>query len=632
MSRERVVAERYELVRPIGRGSSGVVYVARDRSRETLVALKLIHVRTGQLTERDVARFLAEIDAPRAIEHPGIALPIDAGHDGRGGALFVATELLHGETIRDLFGGKDLEERLDALEGMLLPLAVAHGKGFVHHDLTPENVFVAHARSGEEIVKLLDFGLVRHLSSSPLTAPGVRLGTVEYMAPEQLAGGAVGPFTDVWSFGVMLYEAIARRRPFANEAQIVRAPHAPLASVAPEADENLAKLADLCLDKDPGRRPPDARTLMRLMKSFRSSAAAMMRARGDARALLDTIMDSVGSAPSPPPPELDEALRASPRDPEVHRRLLAFYRDGEIVDGIWLAATALDYLGAASREEIRLHHHYRRPPVLGLDRGLDAGSWAALLHPDQDPRIDAVWTEIAEALVALHKRSDEEIGLTKATKLDLGKPTEELSRAFAQAIGALRPGVLPRLYRGRAGFPPRHLPASPPASVFPRGFEEPLPAGALGFAVGRHVAYYRPSHRVCTVLHEPEALESIFNAGLHVGFGWRSELEAQARMTQLLEAQMSEVKKNALRIVCVRLGEQARRVDLGSWRRAVELSCCRAGLLLGGDLGGAAWMQRWLQERRRIPSDDAIDDLLGFWSSGAHVRLRHQLGLAVRSK
>jgi serine/threonine protein kinase len=638
VSRERVVNDRYELVRAIGRGSSGVVYVARDLTNEKLVALKLVHVKNGPLAERDVGRFLTEIRAPRTIEHAGIVLVIDAGHDARGGALYVASELLHGESGRDLFERRDLEKRLDALENVLVPLSVAHGKGFVHYDLTPENVFLARSRTGEEIVKLLDFGLVRHLAQSSLSAPGVRHGTLAYMAPEQLSGGQVGTYTDVWAFGVMVYEAIAGRPPFVADKhdafvdRIVRQPHVPLEKAAPNADPNLARLVDLCIDKDPGRRPPDARALMRLMKTLRSTAAAMMRSKGDPRSLLDTVMDSAGSAPNPPPPELEEALRASPRDPAVHRALLAFYRDGDITDGIWLAATALDHLGVATKEEIRLHHHYRRPPALGLDRGLDAGSWAALLHHDQDPRIDSVWTEIAEALVALHKRSDEEIGLTKAQKLDLGKPQEELSRAFAQAIGALRPGVLPRLYRGRAGYPPRHLPASPPASVFPRGFEEPLPTGALGFAVGRHVAYYRPAHRVCTVLHEPEALEGVFSAGLRVGFGWPSTDEAQARMTQLLSEQMSDVKKHALRLVCVRLGEQARRVDLGTWRRAVELSCCRAGLLLSADLGGAAWMLRWLQERRRIPNDDALDDLLAFWSSGAHVRLRHQLGLAVRSR
>jgi serine/threonine protein kinase len=640
VSHDRVVAQRYELIRPIGRGSAGIVYVARHKTSQRLIALKLIPAKTG-IGEREMQSFLMEARAPVQIDHSGIVEVLDAGYDAHVGSLYLAMELLHGETLRDLFKreGATIEDRLDALEGLLQPLSVAHAKGFVHRDLKPENVFVARSRTGEPTTKLLDFGLAQQLGNGALTAPGMSVGTPRYMAPEQLTANAqIGPFTDSWAFGAMIYEALTGRRPFEDvriEAlthRICNVPHAPAEQIDPNVDPAVARLADICLEKDPGRRPPDARTLMRLMKSLRGGAGALVRQKGNEspKGMTDTVLDAHGSAPDPPPPELDQSLRASPRDPEVHRQLLAFYRGQGIVDGIWLAATALDFLGAATRDEIKLHHHSPPPPYWGPDRGLDAGGWAALVHGDQDPRIDAVWTEIADALLVLHRRTDEDIGLPKAQKLDVARPNEELARIFAQAVGALRPGILPRLYRGRPGFPPRHLPASPPASVFPRGFEEPLPAGALSFAIGRHVAYYRSAHRVCTVLHEPEALESVFDAGLRVGLDWKPQAEP-ARMADLLAQQMSEQRKTNLRVVCARLGTNAKKVDLGTWRRAVELSCCRAGLLLSADLGGAAWMLRWMQERRRLPAEDAIDDLLSFWSSGPHVRLRHQLGLSVRT-
>lgn len=635
VSRAQVIADRYQLVRPIGRGTTGTVYVARDlRADGRFCALKLIPARGG-LTHADVARFATDVRKAAEVLHPGMVVVHEVDYDARAASLLVAMELLHGQTLRDVMTQPDTRERrLDLLELVLGPLASAHEHGLVHRDLEPRNVFAARRRSGEEVVKLLDVGLARILIATGLGAPGMSFGSPEYMAPEQLDGsGRVGPPTDVWAFGVMLYEALSDRLPFsgapAERARAICAqPHVPLEELATDLPTGMARLADLCLEKDPARRPQDARALLRLMKSLRGAAASLLRMDGP---VMDTVMDSVGSAPNPPPPELEQALRRSPRDPAVHRALLAFYRDADVMDGVWLAAAALEHLGVATREEMRLHHHYRRPAPVGHDRGLDAGGWAALLHHDQDPRIDAVWTEISEALLALHRRDDDQLGLHEAKKLVLGRPTDELARWFALAVGALRPGFLPRLYRGAAGSPPRHVPATPPASVFPSGFEEPLPAGALPFAVGRHVAYYRPAHRVCTVLHEPEALESVFEAALSLGLGWPTQRAEQARMSQLLAQQLRDMNRAGLRGACARLGTSARHVDLGTWRRAVELSCARAGLLLSGDLGGAAWMLRWLKERRRIPSDDAIDDLITFWSSGAHVRLRHQIGLAVRT-
>ncbi|HJL15352.1 MAG TPA: serine/threonine-protein kinase [Sandaracinaceae bacterium LLY-WYZ-13_1] len=638
MSTARTVAERYALIRPIGRGLATVVYVARNLETGRDLALKLIPARHG-LLPREVQTFQQDLGATFMVDHPGMVETRDAGFDPDGDVLYVAMELLHGESLREMRARSDAEasDLLDVLEQALEPLAAAHARGLVHGDLTPANVFDARRRDGERVVKILDLGLARILRERGLLAEGGRVGTPRYMAPEQLAGGRPTPATDVWAFGVMLHEAITGVVPFdydhpdALAHHVCQAPHRPIEETWPEADEALAKLVDLCLEKVPARRPPDARAALRLMKTLRSGIGSMPRgSRADGGVMLDTVIDASGAAPPPPPEELEQALRRSPRDPQTHRALLAHYRDEDNADGVWLATTALVFLGEATREEIRLHHHYERPRTLAPDRGIDAGGWAALLHPDQDPRIDAVWTELVEAVAALHRRPDDALGLHGLQKLDVGRTSGELGREVARAVGALRPGAVPRIYRGRPGVPPHHVPATPPASVFPKGFEEPLPAGALAYAVGRHVAYDRASHRVCIFLSEPEALESVFDAGLRVGLGWSPDRPEQARMAHLLQQRMSEGKRQSLHTVCARLGTSARRVDLGTWRRAVELSCSRAGLLLSADLEGAGWMLRWNRERRRIPTEDAMDDLLGFWSSGAHVRLRHMLGLSAR--
>mgnify|MGYP003112741008 CR=1 FL=1 len=636
------MADRYDLVRPIGRGSAAVVYVAKDREGGREVALKLIPARAG-LRPDEVAHFVSEITGATsergAVSHLGLPAVQDAGLDAE--SLYLVSEMLHGETLRDLFARTEPgdEARIDALESCLDPLAAAHAAGLLHGDLSPSHVFLARRRTGEERVMLLDVGLSVLLRERRLAAEGVPLGSPRHASPERLGGGRIGKAHDVWAFGVMLYEAITGALPFVYEHldalahHVGRLPHPPPREVRPDVDVSMAQLVDLCLEKAPGRRPPDGRALMRLMKPLRSGIHGATRGdRSDG--MLTTVIDQSGAAPAPPPEELEAGLVRSPREPRAHRALLEHYQREEIPDGVWLAATALDHCGAATRAEIKIVHHHRRPPTAvleqGLDRGLDAAGWAALLHGDQDPRIDAVWSELAEPVLALHRQDDASLGLPEATKMDLGRPVSDLPKAFARAVGAIRPGVLPRLYAGKPGKPPRHLPSHPPASIFPRAFEEPLPHGALVFAVGRHVAYYRPAHRVCTVLHEPEALEAAFDAGVRLGRGWAGERPEQVRLMELLNAQLTDLKRDRLRSVCARLGDSARAPDLGTWRRAVELSCARAGLLLCADLDGAAWMLRWNRERRRIPPEDALDDLIAFWSSGAHVRLRHVLGLASR--
>ena len=630
MPTARVVAERYSLIRPIGRGSVAVVYVAKDKRDGSSVAVKLIPARTG-LRPDEASRFGTE--AARTLEHPGVASFTDAGLDTDGRTLFLVTELLHGVTLRDLIDDRsslDTERRLNLLEGILDPLSQAHARGVVHGDLTPTNVFEVRTRTGPPVPKLLDLGLADLLATGNFAASEIRQGAVRYMAPERLTGGRAGFSSDVWSFGVMLFEALSGKKPFEglSDDSLVRAiceaPHRPLDLVEPNVEPQMARLVDLCLDKHPGQRPHDGRALLRLIKTLRSGIAQ----GSDGIMSLNTVLDRTGAAPPPPPDDLGAALRRAPRDPQTHRALLAYYEGENIPDGAWLAATALDFLGAASREEIRLSHQGQRPMEVPIDRGLDANAWAALLHPDQDPRVDAVWREIVPAIAALHRREDSEVGLDKARKVDVARGDDELARAFRRSVGALRPGVIPRLYRGKAGRPPKFLPAGPAASIFGRGFEEPLPAGALSFAVGRHVAHYRNAHRVCTFLSEPDALESVFECGVTLGLERAPRSHDEQRMVELLRQHLKPRRILMLRTACQRLGTSISRVDLGTWRRAVELSCCRAGLALGGNLEGASWMLRWTREQRRLPAEDSVDDLLRFWSSGNHVRVRHVLGIS----
>ena len=247
----------YELRAPIGRGSMGTVYAAVERATGRDVALKLLH---ADVVEHEMAleRFRREVELVRRIGHGAIPEVYDAGQlpDGR---LYLAMELLRGESLEEWWDTPG-HSRLEALE----PLAAAHAAGVVHRDLKPENVYVCF--EGAPRVKLLDFGIARELggSAKKKTATGVAVGTPVYMSPEQASKpSAAGPATDVWSFGVMVYEALCGELPFDGES-----PHAVLIAVctepavaletrAPGVHPDLHAFVRRCLQKDVAERYPD---------------------------------------------------------------------------------------------------------------------------------------------------------------------------------------------------------------------------------------------------------------------------------------------------------------------------------------------------------------------------------------
>ena len=257
-----IVAGRYEIVARIGGGGMGEVYRAVHSMSRRAVALKLIGAGAGHDAAAAV-RFQREASASAEIGHPGIVEVYDAGVDPGSGAFFLAMELLEGHSLSQRTGRAALPWILALLE----PLAAAHAKGFVHRDLKPANVMVARV-AGREQIKLLDFGIARRLSDLGATGTGEMMGTPYYMAPEQaMSARDAGPAADVFSVGVMLYEALAGRRPFeaasmaelAIEMQTREPP--PLDLFAPDAPPGLAALVGRCLSRDPAARPADASAL-----------------------------------------------------------------------------------------------------------------------------------------------------------------------------------------------------------------------------------------------------------------------------------------------------------------------------------------------------------------------------------
>jgi eukaryotic-like serine/threonine-protein kinase len=203
----------YEILATLGAGGMGEVYRARDTRLRREVALKILPEEvSGDASRR--ARFEREARAVAALNHPNIVAVYDVGDD------YMVCELVEGETLRRARFG--LRKGLDIAAQIASGLAAAHAAGIVHRDLKPDNVLVT--KDGR--AKILDFGLARirppqaaaaDATVTLRTEPGVVMGTVGYMSPEQVRGFEADHRSDIFSFGVMLYEMLSGRRPFRGE-------------------------------------------------------------------------------------------------------------------------------------------------------------------------------------------------------------------------------------------------------------------------------------------------------------------------------------------------------------------------------------------------------------------------------
>jgi eukaryotic-like serine/threonine-protein kinase len=211
----------YEVLAPIGKGGMGEVYKARDTRLDREVAVKVLP--QSFATEAARERFQREARAASALNHPNICAVYDVGESE--GHPFLVMELLDGKTLREHIGGKplDIPTALALSIQVADALDAAHHKGIVHRDIKPANIFVTGPASGRPgHAKVLDFGLAKQsrpadteaMTVEMLTEPGSTMGTIAYMSPEQARGQTVDARSDLWSFGVVLYEMVTGARPF----------------------------------------------------------------------------------------------------------------------------------------------------------------------------------------------------------------------------------------------------------------------------------------------------------------------------------------------------------------------------------------------------------------------------------
>jgi serine/threonine protein kinase len=307
---------RYRIQRVIGRGGMATVALADDVQLGRPVAVKILADNLAA-DEGVRARFLREARLAGKLMHPNVVRVYDAGEDVR---PYFVMEYVEGESVADAVakrGALPWPEALDIGLQACAGLEHAHAAGIVHRDVKPQNLLWRH----DGVVKVSDFGIAQTVEGTALTATGLVLGTLPYVAPERLRGsGAVSGAADVYAVGAVLYELIAGRPPYRADAvgelldaQRDGAPD-PLREHTPDLPEQVDSALLSCLAAEPERRPRSAAALARKLEPAAPDSARRERPRESGVKAADVLapVEPVGGAPFPP-------MQRSPRSPRRRR-------------------------------------------------------------------------------------------------------------------------------------------------------------------------------------------------------------------------------------------------------------------------------------------------------------------------
>ncbi len=318
--------DRFEIIELIGVGGMGKVYLARDDKLERKVAIKIINENFDDRGD-GLRRFIQEAKAASALNHPSILTIYEFGETE--GCHYIVSEYIDGSTLRDLLGEERLElsKCLDITIQIAEALTTAHAARIIHRDIKPENIIIRH----DGYVKVLDFGLAKLMpEQNPLiglgdetvrqnqTAKGLILGTVKYMSPEQAKGAPVDHRTDIFSFGVLLYEMIAGRTPFTGEtnsesfANLINKEPDPLHRFVVGVPDELQRIISKMLQKGPDDRYQTFDSVLTELKEVKENLSLRQKGEFSARVGDETnaiLSPNTARGPSPQTSEMQKVSR-----------------------------------------------------------------------------------------------------------------------------------------------------------------------------------------------------------------------------------------------------------------------------------------------------------------------------------
>ena len=288
----------YEILAPIGAGGMGEVYRASDPRLGRAVAIKVLPASFSADPDR-LRRFEQEARAAGVLNHPNITAVLDIGEDAQTGSPYVVQELLEGATLRERLedGPLPLRKAIELAAQAARGLAAAHEKGIVHRDLKPENLFVTE----DGRLKILDFGLAKLTqpekggpqtnlpTETAGTEPGIVMGTLGYMSPEQVRGRSADARSDIFSFGAILYEMLAGQRAFRGDSAadtmsaILREDPPDISVTNRNVTPGLERIVRHCLEKNPEERFHSAHDLAFDLQALSGASVSDAKAMGSPR-------------------------------------------------------------------------------------------------------------------------------------------------------------------------------------------------------------------------------------------------------------------------------------------------------------------------------------------------------------
>jgi len=437
----------YEIVSPLAAGGMGVVYRARDTRLGRDVAVKLLPEQVA-VDAAVLARFEQEARILATLSHPNLLSIHDVGNvDGK---AFVITELLEGSTLRERLGSAEIGAARGIEWGLQIAqgLAAAHERGIVHRDLKPENVFVT--RDG--IIKILDFGLARRVEQTivgrqrnqALTDAGTVLGTVGYLSPEQARGFPADHRSDIFSFGVVLYELVTGRgafeMPTAAETltAVLRDEPPPIADCGRTVPAEVEEIVRHCIEKEPADRFRSARDLVFALRLADRAVARHGNANSAARA----APDPAPAASSPEPSIAVLPFRTVGGGSEGE-----YFSEGMTEDviaalsrvpGLRVAARTSSFAFRGKDEDVRR---------IGNELGVAAVLDGSVRQVGQRLRVTTQLIDVARGYNLWSERWDRDLA-------DVFAVQDEIARAIAATFQARLPGTAAALSNPNLAAPP----------------------------------------------------------------------------------------------------------------------------------------------------------------------------------